>query len=259
MSRQKLLFSCAFIIFAICLLSFSSGAPSGRTGAPGEATCAGTPCHRGGTFEGALEINGFPSALTAGQTFEVNVTLVSTGGNPVRGGFSLVGIGRENGEFVNVGTFSNPGTNTAIDDSAISGRIYLSHSPAKFFEGSDRVTYTAQWSTPTSFTTDTVTLYAAGVFADDNGFSNGDNVVFATQVMPVTNVGDADGDGFNSDLDCDDNNPDINPDAVEIINNDVDENCDGIVEIIDEDGDFFNSDEDCNDLNIQINPNATEI
>ncbi len=68
-----------------------------------------------------------------------------------------------------------------------------------------------------------------------------------------------DGDGFTSDEDCNDANAEINPNAEEIPNNDIDEDCDGIILIIDEDGDGFNSDEDCDDLNANINPDAIEI
>ena len=85
--------------------------------------------------------------------------------------------------------------------------------------------------------------------------SNNDLELVA-QMYP--NKEDKDGDGYYEPEDCDDTNPDINPEATEIANNEIDEDCDGEVLIIDEDGDGFNSDEDCDDQDPDINPDAEE-
>ena len=80
-----------------------------------------------------------------------------------------------------------------------------------------------------------------------------------TNIATIEVVEDADGDGFHNLEDCDDANTDINPNAEEVPNNDIDEDCDGEIFIIDNDMDGFNSDEDCDDTNANINPGADEI
>ncbi|MCK0109159.1 PQQ-dependent sugar dehydrogenase [Flavobacteriaceae bacterium S0825] len=106
--------------------------------------------------------------------------------------------------------------------------------------------------------------------ADNDTFGNPDVSQTAT-TQPSGYVSD--------NTDCDDTNPNINPNATEIPNNNIDENCDGLDELIwyeDADNDTFGNpnvsqtaasqpngyvadNTDCDDTNPNINPNVTEI
>ena len=74
-------------------------------------------------------------------------------------------------------------------------------------------------------------------------------------------VPDVDKDGVTKPLDCNDRNPAIHPGAREIVNNAVDENCDGRADL-DRDLDGVKAPpggRDCNDTNRKIKPGARKI
>ncbi|MDQ2671167.1 MAG: MopE-related protein [Gemmatimonadota bacterium] len=89
-----------------------------------------------------------------------------------------------------------------------------------------------QWATtaPWSVTVDAeglvtaVTAGAASIVATYEGVAG-----IAVATVGATGAVDMDGDGWNADLDCDDANKDVNPDAIEVLDG-VDNDCNGVVD-----------------------------
>ena len=99
---------------------------------------------------------------------------------------------------------------------------------------------------------DDILTNSADIFFDFNFpiFTNNTNTIIQS---------DADGDGSISTLDCDDDNPDVNPNQVEITYNGIDDDCDpsSLDDDLDQDG--FSLADDCDDTNSDINPDQIEV
>lgn len=162
------------IVTGILLLSFSSSPPPGRTGGPGETTCATIGCHSGVnvTIHGHIQLNGLPATITPGLTYPVNVQLIIDRGNPLRGGFQMMALTDSD---QNTMGFSNPGIGGALTEN--NGRSYFGHAPAQNFGGRDTLDYTVDWHLPENLLTDSVIFYGAANFANGNGSSSGDRIV----------------------------------------------------------------------------------
>ncbi len=86
---------------------------------------------------------------------------------------------------------------------------------------------------------------------------DGDN--YGDLAVSVTNCSGAPTGFVTDSTDCNDMAATINPGALEIPANGVDENCDGVDGIIDNDGDLFDSTVDCNDSDNTVYPGAPEL
>ena len=98
--------------------------------------------------------------------------------------------------------------------------------------------------------------YQYGLYNSAAGYSvsNFYNKLYTIKLDDV----DEDGDGFYTLVDCDDLDSLINPAAEEIVNNDIDDNCDGYF-AIDFDLDGYEIDVDCDDMNAEVNSGVEEI
>lgn len=164
---KKMLMTAAFFMIPVMVLSYSTGPIDGRTGAPGELTCW-DGCHSSfplNSGDGSLSISG-PDFFVAGQTYTITIQIEDPGQS--RWGFEFTPL--------NIGTITiTDATNTQM---SISGEnTYVKHTSTGTHAGTPNgpTSWSFDWTAPAN-PPSTVTFYAAGNGANNNGLNTGDYI-----------------------------------------------------------------------------------
>ena len=166
-AKRYLFLLSLFIFFGLGATFNRSQPPLGRTGAPGESTCA-NGCHGTSVNTGPGNIAlGLPANYTPGQTYSLNLQL--TDNTRSRFGFEMTALNSSNAA---AGSFSVASGNATIRSANISGGIrqYIHHSNA-----SSNNSWSINWTAPSS-QAGPITFYVAGNAANGNNGTSGDNI-----------------------------------------------------------------------------------
>ncbi len=166
-----LLFLFANVSSVIQLSAFSSGAPSGRAGAPAESGATCTSCHSGtnttlpGLITSDIPVGGF----TPGQ----NYTITGTISRP-----SITKYGFSISPQDNSGNLMGTMTVTSSETQLIGLNKYITHTSSGTNAPSGTKSWSFTWTAPTA---DSVVFYGAFLAANGNSGTSGDNT-FTSQL-----------------------------------------------------------------------------
>ena len=154
----------------------AAGANQGNTGAPGDNSQTCKSCHNSSAIQVNLSIDLFDQnglsvvadGYIPGETYEVQVTVNATVGNPAGYGFQLMALNGAFGENAAQATdWSNPAINVKISTINSTGRKYAEH---KGVTGNN--VFSLDWTAPSNG--GPVTFYACGNGVNGNGQNSGD-------------------------------------------------------------------------------------
>ena len=152
----------------------SSGAPSAKTGAPGESSC--TNCHSGSAQDGtginSLTLDGGGTDYTPGA---VNSMTLNLSDNSNKNGFQLVALD-ENDEMAGSFTITDA-TNTQLTSNTQLSRDYVTHTSA----GNGQSTWSFDWNAPSDAAD--VTFYVSTNKTNSSGSTSGDVIYLSTHTF----------------------------------------------------------------------------
>jgi uncharacterized repeat protein (TIGR01451 family) len=155
--------------------AFSSGPPAGYTGAPGEEPEACAECHvPTDVGTGHISISA-PSTYVPGQTYPITVTHTNADPTRIRWGFELTALDPSDEKAGNLQTLD--GLTQILNNAGPGGaRQYIEHTAAGTFVGQQNTaSWTFNWTAPAT-DVGTVTFYAAGNQANNDGNTSGDYI-----------------------------------------------------------------------------------
>lgn len=158
------------------------GAPSRRTGAPGESTC--TSCHSATAQTGQSSLIA-PATYVPGQTYTIQVRATTTDLSRGSWGFEMTSLSSAN---TAAGTYSHTTSFTQSKTGTVSGgtRQYATHTSSGIFSGqSGGSTWTFNWTAP-STNVGTITHYVAVLHGDNGGDDSSDQTYVLTQAVTPT-------------------------------------------------------------------------
>src|SRR5262245_15110578 len=189
--KKRIKLCCAALLCgagAACLLTsspgaraFSTGPDPGRTGAPGELTCATAECHGTArdTGPGKLSIIA-PSQYEPGRTYQIVVRHMTEDLTRMRWGFQITALTGSNSRAGSCQSL-NDQTRIVEDNLPSFRRQYAEHTERGTFRGqTGGASWTINWTAPDA-DVGPVTFYAAGNQADNNNNNTGDQI-YTTQV-----------------------------------------------------------------------------
>ena len=171
--------SMAWFIFS----AFPSNPPNGFTGAPGEGTCIS--CHSTSNpdgLDGEIAFSGIPDVISPNTTYTITLTVSNPNSFATDAGFQWVALNESN---LNAGTMNNASANSTI--TSANNRIYHEHNPAKDFGSETEVSWTVDWTAPSTVANNqTITFYAAGLVGNGGDGDNGDVTVTTSSSATLT-------------------------------------------------------------------------
>lgn len=180
--KSTIFSSFALIAVTVITLANSGGAPAGRTGAPGDSTCATASCHNGTLNSGnatiELNIGDDFTSFTPGEQLSINISLMNAQ-NVNKNGFQILAL---DGEGNNYGSWIlTDEANTSIQSGA-NMREYVTHSRG----GNVQDNWQVGWLPPEDELVDSVFFYLAVNDANNNGSRMGDNIYTTVFALPIT-------------------------------------------------------------------------